>query len=137
MKHLFLLLYLISVFYQLVAEEAPSLESPDAFSDWIELSLPDGIELVTPPSIYSDAWDPKQKLPLILPGCQVRQGGLIIDLDKAIQEWRKQQDLLRSQNNQIFETSSWPITVETRVTGGYTVLEDDGENEDHDEVVGR
>ena len=136
MKHLFLMLFSISVFYQLIAEEAPSFECPNAFSNWIEITLPEGIELVAPPSIYTDAWDPKQKLPLMLPGCQFSKGGLIVDLDKAIQESRKQQDLLRSQNNQIFETPSWPITVETRVTG-YTVPEDDDENESDDEVMDR
>ncbi len=113
MKYLFLMLCSTSIYYQLIAEEAHSPGSLAVISDWIELPLPSWIELTAPPSFYTDDWDPKEKLPLMLPGIRVQENNLILDLDKAIKESREKQDLLRSENSWLSETPSWPTSVES------------------------
>ncbi len=128
MKYLFLMLCSTSIFYQSIAEEAPSPESPAVYSDWIELTLPGWIELTAPPSFYTDDWDPKEKLPLMLPGIRVKEGNLIVDLDKAIKESREKQDLLRSESSWLSETSFWPISVES-LEKYYEEIEDEEESE--------
>ncbi len=124
MKYLFLMLYSTSIFYQLIAEEA---FSPDS-SDWIELTLPDGIEFTVPPSFYTDAWDPKEKLPLIFDGIRVEEKDLIIDLDKAIKESREEQDLLRSERSWLSDSSSWTISI-GRHEEYYEEIDDDDDEE--------
>lgn len=101
MKFLFLVLHSATFFFPLFAEEEAS-ESSTFYSEQGEISAP--------LSFYTEDWDPKQKLLPILPeGQKVEEKDLIVDLDNAIKESRKEQDLLRSQNGWLHEARSWPI----------------------------
>ena len=54
-------------------------------------------EISAPLSFYTENWNPKEKLPLKLPGIRVEEKNLVVDLDEAIRKSREEQDLLRSQ----------------------------------------
>ena len=101
MKYLFLVLQSAILLSPLFAEE----ESSDSPVIYFELG-----EISAPLSFYTEDWDPKQKLLPILPeGQKVEEKDLIVDLDDAVKESRKEQDLLRNQNSWLYEARSWPI----------------------------
>lgn len=75
MRYLFLALYPIAVFCQPVVEESEPIQTSTLF---FELG-----EITAPPSSYTDAWDPKQELPIILPGGKrVEEKDLIVGIEK-------------------------------------------------------
>ena len=104
MKCLSLVLCAAVLSCQLIAEE----EEPPEFSTlYFDLG-----EISAPLSFYTEDWNPKQKLLPILPdGQRVEEKDLIVDLDNAIKESRKEQDLLRSQKGWLYEARSWPIST--------------------------
>ena len=107
MKYRLLILCSTLIFSQLVAEEEPPSESSPIFS--VE------IELTAPPSFYTSSWDPKEKLPLKLPGIRVEEKNLVVDLDKAIKASREEeQDLLRSQNSWLSESNPSVPPIESK-----------------------
>lgn len=106
MKYAFLELCLTIFSIQLIAEkEMPS----EPVTQWFELG-----EISVPLSFYTENWDPKEKLPLTLPGIRVEEKDLVVDLDKAIKASREEQDLLRSQNSWLFESTPWIPPIESK-----------------------
>ena len=106
MKHRLLILYVTLIFSQLIAEEEETSESSTIYFELGEISAP--------LSFYTEHWDPKEKLPLKLPGIRVEEKDLVVDLDKAIKASREEQDLLRSQNSWLFESNSWVPPIESK-----------------------
>ena len=104
MKYRRLILYSTLICSQLIAEEE---ESSDTL--YFELG-----EISVPLSFYTENWDPKEKLPLKLPGIRVEEKDLVVDLDKAIKASREEQDLLRSQNSWLFESNPSVPPIESK-----------------------
>ncbi len=105
MKYLLLVLELTIVSFSLFAEQEKSSESSTIYFELGEISAP--------LSFYTDHWNPKEKLPLKLPGIRVEEKDLV-DLDKAIKESIEAQDLLRSQNSSLFISNSWTLSIESK-----------------------
>jgi hypothetical protein len=76
MRYLFLILCAGVISCQLMAEEEEPAETSTLF---FELG-----EITAPLSFYTESWDPKQELPVILPGGKrVEEKDLIVSIDKA------------------------------------------------------
>lgn len=103
MKYRLLILCSTLTFSQLNAEEEEASETL-----YFELG-----EISAPLSFYTENWDPKEKLPLKLPGIKVEEKDLVVDLDKAIKTSREKQDLLRSQNSWLSDSNSWIPPIES------------------------
>ena len=71
-------------------------------------------EISVPLSFYTENWDPKEKLPLKLPGIRVEEKDLVVNLDEAIKKSRENQDLLRSQNSWLFDSNPWLSSIESK-----------------------
>lgn len=121
MKHRFLILCSTLIFFQIAAEEELTPESDQFFYGEIELSAP--------LSFYTDSWDPNEKLLPKLHGIRVEEKNLVVDLDKAIEEAMKAQDLLRSQNGWLSESNPWvsSLTIKAEL---YEELNSDEMEED-------
>ena len=76
MRYLFLVFCSGVISCQLMAEEEEQVETSTLF---FELG-----EITAPLSFYTESWNPKQELPIILPGGKrVEEKDLIISIDKA------------------------------------------------------
>ena len=106
MKHRLLILYSTLIFSQLIAEEEEPSESTKLYFELGEISAP--------LSFYTENWDPKEKLPLKLPGIRVEEKDLVVDLDEAIRKSREEQDLLRSQNSWLSDSNPWIPPIESK-----------------------
>jgi len=71
-------------------------------------------EISAPLSFYTENWNPKEKLPLKLPGIRVEEKDLVVDLDEAIRKSREEQDLLRSQNSWLPDSNPWYPPIESK-----------------------
>ncbi|MEX0961601.1 MAG: hypothetical protein WDZ28_01940 [Simkaniaceae bacterium] len=87
------------MFSQLIAEEEVLAEPAKLYFELGEISAP--------LSFYTENWDPKEKLPLKLPGIRVEEKDLVFDLEKDIKASREEQDLLRSQNSWLSDSNPW------------------------------
>lgn len=94
-----LILTLVVFSHSLFADEEKPSESALLYFELGEISAP--------LSFYTDNWNPKEKLPLKLPGICVEEKNLVINLDEAIKRSREEQDLLRSQNSWLSELNPW------------------------------
>lgn len=104
MKYLFLTLGLPISLCPLLAE--------DASTDSI---LSGKIELLVPPSFYTEDWNPEEKLPLRLPGLEIDEKNLVVNLDQSIKESRMEHDLLRGQDNYQPENDPYYSPIEVDV----------------------
>ena len=86
MRYLFLMLCLGVISCQLMAEEEEMVETATLF---FELG-----EITVPLSCYTESWDPKQELSIILPGGKrVEEKDLIVRIDKlprALEDGREE-----------------------------------------------
>jgi hypothetical protein len=107
MKHLLVALKLVVFSSHLfAAEEESSSESSLLYFELGEISAP--------LSFYTENWNPKEKLPLKLPGIRVEEKDLVVDLDEAIRKSREEQDLLRSQNSWLSDSNLWIPPIESK-----------------------
>jgi hypothetical protein len=76
MRYLFFIPCSIVILSQLMAEEEESIKTSTLF---FELG-----EITAPLSSYTDSWDPKQELPIILPGGKhVEEKDRIVSIEKV------------------------------------------------------
>lgn len=106
MKHLLVALKLVVFSSYLFADEESSSESSLLYFELGEISAP--------LSFYTENWNPKEKLPLKLPGIRVEEKDLVVDLDEAIRKSREEQDLLRSQNSWLSDSNPWIPPIESK-----------------------
>lgn len=96
-----------------------TLFSSLSFASEIEISKPiyfylDLEKLSAPLSFYTDQWNPKEELPLIVDGKRVEEKDLVVNSDELNKKNREEQDLIRMQNSSLFESHPWVPYVESK-----------------------